>query len=299
MNRSRVFNALHLGRNIFLVRALLAAFAPAASAQELSELPYVPTPQVVVDEMLKLADVTADDFVVDLGSGDGRIVITAAKRFKAKGLGVDIDGKLVALSNQTAKAEKVEDRVQFAERDMFKTDISKASVVTLYVLPDFMRKLRSKVLTELRPGARVVAHDYYLEEWYPDRVVTLTVPEKKQANGTDKAYLYLWIVPAVVEGTWRVDIDAEERSEELIVVFSQRFQIIDGVAEKLRRPVAIQNPSLTGDRVKFSITLGATPYQFAGRVDGDRIEGTATTPGAKSPLRWRATRIAKRSSTAR
>jgi len=261
--------------------------------QELSKLPYVPTPQVVVDEMLKLAGVTADDFVIDLGSGDGRIVITAAKQFKAKGLGVDIDAKLVALSNRNAKQEKVDDRVEFAERDMFKTDISKASVLTLYVLPDFMQKLRSKVLAELKPGARVVAHDYYLEEWRPDRMVTLTVPEKKEANGTDKAYLYLWIVPAVVEGTWRVDLDAEERSEELIVAFSQRFQMIDAVAEKMRRPIPIRNPSLTGAEVKFSMTLGTTPYQFSGRVDGDRIEGTATWAGGKGPLRWRGTRIAK------
>ncbi|MBF8254919.1 MAG: putative methyltransferase [Deltaproteobacteria bacterium] len=249
--------------------------------------------------MLKLAGVTADDFVIDLGSGDGRIVITAAKQFKAKGLGVDIDGKLVALSNRNAKQEKVDDRVEFAERDMFKTDIGKASVLTLYVLPDFMEKLRSKVLAELKPGTRVVAHDYYLEEWRPDRVVTLTVPEKMEANGTDKAYLYLWIVPAVVAGTWRIDLDAEERSEELIVAFSQRFQMLDASAQKMRRPIPIRNPmpirnpSLTGAEVKFSITLGTTPYQFSGRVDGDKIQGTATAAGGKGPVRWRGTRITK------
>lgn len=293
MNRSPGFNAWHAYRKIVLAGSLLAAFAPAVSGQELGKLPYVPTPQVVVDEMLKLAGVTADDFVIDLGSGDGRIVITAAKQFKAKGLGVDIDGKLVALSNRNAKQERVDDRVEFAERDMFKTDISKASVLTLYVLPDFMQKLRSKVLAELMPGTRVVAHDYYLEEWHPDRMVTLTVPEKKEANGTDKAYLYLWIVPAVVAGTWRIDLDAEERSEELIVAFSQRFQMIDAVAEKMRRPIPIRNPSLTGAEVKFSITLGTTPYQFSGRVDGDKIQGTATAAGGKGPVRWRGARITK------
>ena len=293
MNQSPGFNAWHAYRRIFLVCSLLAAFAPVVSGQELSKLPYVPTPQVVVDEMLKLAGVTADDFVIDLGSGDGRIVISAAKQFKAKGLGVDIDGKLVALSNRNAKQEKVYDRVEFAERDMFKTDISKASVLTLYVLPDFMEKLRSKVLAELKPGTRVVAHDYYLEEWHPDRMVTLTVPEKKEANGTDKAYLYLWIVPAVVAGTWRIDLDAEERSEELIVAFSQRFQMLDASAQKMRRPIPIWNPSLTGAEVKFSNTLGTTPYQFSGRVDGDKIQGTATVAGDKGPVRWRGTRITK------
>jgi len=289
----RGFRAWHAYQYIILAGSLLAALAPAVSAQELSKLPYVPTPQVVVDEMLKLAGVTADDFVIDLGSGDGRIVITAAKRFKAKGLGVDIDGKLVALSNRNARAEKVEDRVEFAERDMFKTEISKASVLTLYVLPDFMQKLRSKVLAELKPGTRVVAHDYPIDEWHPDRVVTLTVPEKMEANGTDKAYLYLWIVPAGVGGTWRVDFDAEKRSEEIIVTFSQRFQKIDAAAERMRRLLPIQNPTLTGAMVTFSIALGTTQYQFSGRVDGDKIEGTATTSSGKGLLKWRGTRVAK------
>lgn len=261
------------------------------SGQELSKLPYVPTPQVVVDEMLKLANVTANDFVIDLGSGDGRIIISAAKRFKAKGLGVDIDPKLVAFSNKNARAEGVADRAEFAERDMFKTDISKASVLTLYVLPDFMQKLRSKVLTELRPGARVVAHDYYMADWDPDRVVTLTVPEKIEANGTDKAYLYLWIVPAKIDGTWRVDLDAEERSEELVVAFSQRYQIINAAAEKKRSPLKIENATLAGDEIKFSLALAKRLYQFSGRVFGDKMEGTATVAGGKGPFNWRGTKI--------
>jgi SAM-dependent methyltransferase len=243
--------------------------------------------------MLKLAAVTAEDLVVDLGSGDGRIVITAAKRFQAKGLGVDIDAKLVALSTQNAKAEKVDDRVAFAERDMFKTDISGASVLTLYVMPDFMPKLRAKILAELKPGARVVAHDYDMGEWRPDRMVTLTVPEKIEANGTDKAYLYLWIVPAAIGGTWRLDLDAEERSEELVVVFSQGYQTIDASAQRMRRPVPIQNPTLTGSTVKFSIVLGSGQYQFTGRVDGDKIDGTAIRSGGNALLRWRGTRVAR------
>jgi hypothetical protein len=274
-----------------LALLLLLAANAISHGQELSKLPYVPTPQVVVDEMLKLANVTANDFVIDLGSGDGRIIISAAKRFKAKGLGVDIDPKLVALSNKNAKAEGVADRAEFAERDMFKTDISKASVLTLYVLPDFMQKLRSKVLTELKPGARVVAHDYYMADWDPDRVVTLTVPEKIEANGTDKAYLYLWIVPAKIDGTWRVDLDAEERSEELVVAFSQRYQTINAAAEKKRAPLKIENPTLNGEEIKFSLTLGSTRYQLTGRVLGDKMEGSATATVGKGPFKWRGTRV--------
>src|SRR5215212_12250446 len=141
----RSMDKLRITPLIFILAALPFAskLNSTALAQELVKLPYVPTPQVVVDEMLKMAQVKANDFVIDLGSGDGRIIITAAKAVKAKGLGVDIDTKLVELSNTNAKSEGVSDRAEFAERDMFKTDISKASVLTLYVLPEFMQKLRS------------------------------------------------------------------------------------------------------------------------------------------------------------
>src|SRR5687767_7381342 len=135
--------------SLLLAIALLLLSPTGALAQELSKLPYVPTPQIVVDEMLKLANVTAKDFVVDLGSGDGRMIITAARNFKANGLGVDIDSKLVELSNKQAKADGVDDRARFIEQDMFKADIGKATVVTLYVMPDFMEKLRPKLLSEL------------------------------------------------------------------------------------------------------------------------------------------------------
>ena len=204
---------------------VLALFSAAASsAQELSKLPYVPTPQVVVDEMLKMANVTGKDFVIDLGSGDGRMIITAAKTLNANGLGVDIDKKLVDLSNRQAKADGVDDRAKFIEQDMFRADIGKATVVTLYVLPDFMEKLRPKLLAELKPGTRIVAHDYYMREWYPDRQFSLTVPEKVKVNGTDKAYLYLWIVPSVVRGGWRMEFDAGGSSRQLIVLdFAQQI----------------------------------------------------------------------------
>src|SRR5882672_3099888 len=236
-------------------------------AQELSKLPYVPTPQIVVDEMLKMAGVTAKDFVIDLGSGDGRMIITAARTFNASGVGVDIDAKLVNLSNKQAKSDGVGDRAKFIEQDMFKADISKATVVTLYVLPDFMEKLRPKLMAELKPGTRIVAHDYYMSEWYPDRQVSLTVPEKRAANGTDKAYLYLWIVPAVVEGRWRMEFDMGGNNQQPIgLIINQQFQMLNASAENVLGPTKVENPVLKGDEISFNLAVGANRYQFTGKI---------------------------------
>jgi hypothetical protein len=262
-------------------------------AQELSKLPYVPTPQIVVDEMLKLANVTAKDFVVDLGSGDGRMIITAAKNFKASGLGVDIDKKLVELSNKQAKTDGIGDRAKFVEQDMFKTDIGKATMVTLYVLPDFMEKLRPKLLSELRPGSRIVAHDYYMSEWYPDRQFSLTVPEKIKANGTDKAYLYLWIVPSIVRGDWRMEFDAGGSRRQLIVLdIAQQYQMINASAENILGPMKIDNALLRGDEISFDLAIGASSYRFTGKVTDGKMTGSALAPGGGRTVPWRASKVA-------
>jgi hypothetical protein len=272
---------------------LFIASVIAVVAQELSKLPYVPTPQIVVDEMLKMANVTAKDFVIDLGSGDGRMIISAARNFKASGLGVDIDRSLVELSNRQAKAEGVADRVKFVEQDMFKADIAKATVITLYVLPDFMDKLRPKLLAELKPGTRIVAHDYHMKGWYPDRQFTLTVPEKVKANGTDKAYLYLWIVPSIVRGHWRMEFDPGGSARQLIAVeFTQEYQMINASAENLAGPLKTDNFSLRGDQISFDVALGSNSYRFTGQVSDGKMEGNAVTAGGARPVPWRATKVA-------
>jgi hypothetical protein len=275
-----------------VLAALMLLLAPTQSAaQELSKLPYVPTPQLVVDEMLKLADVTAKDFVIDLGSGDGRMILTAARDFKAIGLGVDIDAKLVDLANKQAKADGLADRAKFIEQDMFKTDVGKASVITLYVVPDFMEKLRPKLLSELKPGARIVAHDYSMSGWYPDKRLTLTAPEKVAANGTDKAYIYLWIVPSVVEGDWRLDFDPGGDHRQLIVLtLNQRYQMLNGSAANKFGAMKIEDAKLAGNQIDFFLTVGATAYRFSGSVDGDKMEGSAVAANTK-PIRWRASKL--------
>jgi SAM-dependent methyltransferase len=275
-----------------LVLIILFPLSGLSHAQELSKLPYVPTPQIVVDEMLKLAKVAAGDHVIDLGSGDGRMIITAARNFKASGLGVDIDAKLVDLANKQAKAGGVADRVRFVEQDMFKADIGPATVVTLYVMPDFMEKLRPKLLSELKPGARIVAHDYYINGWYPDQRLTLTVPEKVKANGTDKAYIYLWVVPAMAAGDWRMDFDVGTGKTELVVLsFNQQYQMINAAAAVRAGPLKVENPVLKGDEINFSVALGSIDYRFTGRIQGDRMEGTAIPPVGGKAVPWRALRL--------
>ena len=149
------------------------------------DVPYVPTPQTVVDAMLGMAAVNKDDVVYDLGCGDGRIVITAAKKFGARGVGIDIDPERIKEANANAKAAGVSDRVKFIEQDLFQTDFKEASVVTLYLLPDINLKLRPKLLSELKPGARIVSHAFDMGDWKPDKT------ESVDGSRT----IYFWIVP--------------------------------------------------------------------------------------------------------
>lgn len=180
--------------------SLLAALAmlPAAAATE--EPPFVVSPDNVTLTMLEMAQVGPQDYLIDLGSGDGRIVITAAKKFGARGLGVEYDPKLVALSRENARRANVQSRAFFREQDLFKTDLSPASVITMYLLPEYNLELRPKLL-KLRPGTRIVSHDYDLGDWKPDRSVVLDVPDKP-VGVEKKSRVHLWIVPARVEGDY-------------------------------------------------------------------------------------------------
>jgi predicted O-methyltransferase YrrM len=163
--------------------------APTVQVQEReADVPYVPTPNEVVDRMLQLANVTGDDTLYDLGSGDGRIVITAAQRYGTRGTGIDINPELVQQSQANAQAANVADRVEFVQQDLFQTDLNKATVVTLYLLPDINLKLRPKLLRELKPGTRIVSHDFNMGEWEPEQVVQVQGPNRQHT-------IYYWVVP--------------------------------------------------------------------------------------------------------
>lgn len=275
---------------------LLAAAAPAALSQQgAGNVVYVPTPQIVVDAMLRMAKVGAQDFVIDLGSGDGRMVITAAKTFGARGYGVELDKYLLELSNNNARNEGVAERAQFRDENLFETDLAPATVITTYLLPEMNLKLRPKIL-DLKPGTRVVAHDYHFGDWLPDERQTLAVPEKKVGT-PGVSHVYLWLVPARVAGSWRVEAELPDGTRTIDVRFEQRFQMLTGSAAVDGRPVRMQNAFLRGGEIGFSIDVpsgrGALRRDFRGRVQEGAMSGVvAPRDGeARSERAWRATLV--------
>src|SRR5690349_20664178 len=208
-----------------IIPLAVALLAPSARAQDgRGDVVYVPTPQIVVDEMLRMAKVTANDYLIDFGSGDGRIVITAAKKLGARGFGVDLDTYLLKIANATAKKEGVADRARFVEQNLFETDLSPATVITSYLLPDMNRRLRPRLLA-LKAGTRVVTHDYHMGEWDPDEEKTLLVPEKVVGD-PGKSYIFLYIVPAQVAGRWESDVAVNGKPVAYQFNFEQNFQLV-------------------------------------------------------------------------
>ena len=252
--------------------------------------PYVPTPQVVVDEMLRMAKVGPDDFVIDLGSGDGVIVLTAASRLKASGFGVDIDPDLVKQSNARARTLGVADRAAFQVQDVFKADLGRATVVTLYLLPAMMAKLRPKLFNELRPGTRVVSHDYLFDAWRPDDQTEFHVPEKEEVMGLPTAHVYLWLVPARVAGRWQLKIDGRDAMNGFLHL-SQRYQEFEGDGHLAGRPVSVPRAVLRGEAITFSIPAPEGPKVFTGKVTGNAMEGSMELPRGRGRARWTAARV--------
>jgi precorrin-6B methylase 2 len=231
---------------------------------------WVPTPQVLVDKMLDMANVTPQDFVMDLGSGDGRNIIAAAKR-GARALGVEYNPDMVALSERLAEQEGVADKARFVQGDMYEADISQATVLALFLLPVNMDKLRPKFL-DLRPGTRIVANTFGIEGWNPDAT------ERVTEDCTSWCTAMLWIVPAKVQGSWRMP------QGELTI--NQSFQNFSGTLVAGGKSLAVENGKLEGDRIRFD----AGGSHYSGRVTGDTIEGTVTGGAGGS---WRASRATR------
>jgi hypothetical protein len=269
---------------LWVLVSCVLSFVSSGTAAELERTggPYVPTPKVVVDEMLRVGSVGANDFVIDLGSGDGIIVLTAARERKASGMGFDIDPDLVKQSNAEAKRLGIADRASFVVQDVFKADLSKASVITLYLLPSMMTNLRSKIYLEARPGTRVVSHDYTFEEWQPDDEIVLDVPEKANINGVPQATINLWIVPAKVAGRWRVELDSGEAYE---VTLRQNYQVLEGTANLKGKVLDMSAGRVRGEDVTFVFNDGSMRRQFKGTASPDSLRGTVELGGGRI-VRW-------------
>jgi SAM-dependent methyltransferase len=262
----------------FLLALPLAALA---ADKPVDAGPYVPSPQSVVADMLKLADIGPKDFIIDLGSGDGRIVLTAAKVFGASGFGVEIKDELVKLSNEAAKKEGVADRVKFIKADLFKTDISRATVVTMYLLPNTVNMLKDKLLTELKPGAKVLSHDYPLAGWIPEKYVQMDLEDKVQISGVTTTLIYLYMVPAKVAGRWSAKVPPAVGKGPLTLNLRQQVTRISGNARLEGKEVVLEDLKLRGEQISFD--LAGRKAAFTGRVKDGVIEGEVDTGGAKGP----------------
>lgn len=275
---------------IALLLGAILDFAPALAQDAVQRAPFITTPDEVVVEMLKLAKTGPGDFVIDLGSGDGRIVITAAQRFGARGLGVDLDEKLVDLSRDNARRARVAERTEFRVQDALNTDLSRASVVTIYLLPQLIGQLQPRLLDEMRPGARVVTHAFYMQSWKSDEVRKVRLAQRHDSQG-DESTIYLWIVPAKARGEWRARTSA---LGELNLRIHQNFQEIEVEASGEGGGLVVQQATLRGDAITWSGTLEhagrRVAHRFSGRVHPGRIEGELTIAGQDS-ARLVATRV--------
>ncbi|WP_038852311.1 SAM-dependent methyltransferase [Bordetella petrii] len=257
--------------------ATLAVAALPLQAAELVELdvPFVPTPEKAVARMLEMAAVGPQDTVFDLGSGDGRIAIAAVRDFRASSAtGVDIDPQRVAEARANAKQAGVQDRVRFMEQDLFETDFSKATVVTMYLLPDVNIKLRPRILDELAPGTRIVSHAFTMGDWDSD-----------QYQSVEGRSLYMWIVPARVAGTWRV----AHPQGDITLQVAQLYQKLTVTARRHDAMLGVQQARLQGDRLELLLDDGGQPLRLVGRVRGDTIDAVSAD-GAEQG--WQATRQA-------
>jgi len=283
---------LHATRFLTALAAALAFALPgAATAQDTEYKPsvgqegkdviWVPTPQALVERMLEMAKLTPADIHFDLGSGDGRTVIAAAKR-GAQAVGVEFNPDMVALSERAAAKEGVSAKAKFINGDIFQTDFSHATVVTLYLLPSLNLKLRPTIL-RMKPGTRVVSHAFSMDDWQPD-----------QTDSVEGRTAYLWIVPAPVEGTWRWSVQGGG-PKDYELSLRQQYQQVEGLAKLDGRMGQLRNVKLRGDQISFSVheiagTSGTLRRDFTGRVSGNTMQGVMKQANGAAEVKWSATR---------
>ena len=259
---------------------LLAFTLPAAAqfqpqvGQAGKDVIWVPTPEELVERMLRMAQTTPNDFVIDLGSGDGRIAIAAAKKFNARAMGIEYNPDMVEVSNRNAAKEGVAGKARFVKADIFESDFSQATIITMYLLPGLNLKLRPKLL-DMKPGTRIVSHQFTMDDWQPDETTNI-----------DGRRAYFWLIPAKVAGTWRF----QSGSEALDVTLEQKYQMVEGSVKLGTVNAGLRDAKLAGDKFSFAfVDQGGLRRDFTGKVSGNTIEGTMkleTGPESK----WTATK---------
>jgi SAM-dependent methyltransferase len=250
---------------------------------------FVPTPDAAVTRMLEIAEVKAGDYVIDLGSGDGRIVIAAARKYGARGLGVDIDAELVEKSRAAAAAAGVAGRVKFEAMDVMAADLRGATVVTMYLFPELLTQLRPKLMRELAPGTRIVVHDFAFGGWEPDGTESFFVPEKYFDRG-GQSRVSLWIVPADVAGRWRISLGGGTAA--VPVRLQQTHQMLEVLPE--RAGSRTTRGRLRGEQIEFALALPgqgtSRRHEFTGRVNGETMAGVARRADGAT-VSWSASRV--------
>ncbi len=253
------------------------------------DVPYVPTPEEVVEAMLDITDVNENDILYDLGCGDGRIVITAAKERGARGVGIDINPKRIEESKENAEEANVMDKVQFIEGDLFLADFREATVVTMYLLPAVNIKLRPRLLRELAPGTRIVSHDFNMNEWEPDS--TIKIPNDFHTHS-----VYFWTIPANVTGKWEGNISLEEGVVHFTLELDQRYQEVAGLTTMNNSTITIREVTLEGDRIQFRLERNnqgevGTAF-FDGKVSNNTMSGIVRlgTDSTEATHEWKAIR---------
>lgn len=243
-----------LGAGACLLASRLATPALAQPAPNL-DVPYVPTPQQVVDRMLEIAKVTAKDFVMDLGCGDGRMLVTAASKYGSRGFGVDLNPVRIKEATENAQKANVADKVKFEVRNLFDTPIKDADVLTMYLLPSVNLQLRPRILDEMKPGSRIVSHAFNMGEWTAD-----------QNENVDGREVYFWVVPAKLEGKWTIT-DGESK---IALDLKQTFQMLEGSAETGAAKGKAQG-RIAGEEVRISVALNGQTKIYAGRLSGGKL----------------------------
>ncbi len=267
---------------LILLSLCLTPYLPAQERH--LDVPYVPTKYPVVDEMLRLANVQKTDILIDLGCGDGRIVVAAAQKCGARAIGVDIDPDRIEESQENAAKAGVKDHVKFIQGDLFQADVREASVVSLYLLTSVNIKLRPRLIRELRPGTRVVSHNFGMDNWKPDQTSNVMVDEISHD-------VFLWIIPANASGTWKWTMGEPKANWEMNL--EQLFQQISGSISVNGASAALKDAVLSGDKIKFTaerqINEKTVSFVFEGVVRGHTIVGKATQNG-KEFGEWKASR---------